>query len=430
MQSNKNQPLALYMLSGIEMWERFCFYGTRTILVLFLISNIIGFSDKAAMNFFGWFMATVYLTPVLGGFLADNFLTKKSAVILGACLMIIGQLLMAGYDFLPAKAAFFTGIGLLIFGIGFIKPNLTSLVGDLYGPDDSRRDGGFTIFYMGINIGAFLAPLVCAYLGEKIAWKYGFLAAGIGMAIGLIWFLAIQNKQLAHIGAPQRPPKGQPRVKQPLSSQEKDRIKAILIFAFFAIFFWAFYEQSGSSLTLFAQRATDRVIFGWDMPIGFLQAAPPLFVVLLAPVFAWGWNKLGASEPSTPAKFAWGLGLLGVSFLIITLGAHIYQSTGQAVSVLWLLSLYFVCVLGELCMSPVGLSMISKLAPAKYAAMFMGVWFTGNFFGGILGGYFAGNYQDGKLVQLFSVPAVLSIGFAILIWALSGKIKKWMHGIK
>jgi POT family proton-dependent oligopeptide transporter len=427
-----SQPAALYMLSGIEMWERFCFYGARTLLVLFMISPILGFKDKTAMHIFGVFMAVVYLTPVFGGFVADNFLTKKSSVVLGALLMIIGQFTIASYDFISARFAFTAGIILLILGIGFIKPNITSLVGDLYGDNDARRDGGFTIFYMGINVGAFLAPLICAYLGEKIDFKYGFMAAGAGMAIGLIWFLAIQKTYLAHIGNPTRVKykRGHTPAKTPLTAEEKGRIKAILIFAFFAIFFWAFYEQSGSSLTLFAQRATNRVILGWDMPIGFLQSISPLFVILFAPVFAWLWVKMGPKEPSTPAKFAWGLGLLGVSFLIITAGAYVYQKTGSPVSIFWLISLYFMCVLGELCMSPVGLSMITKLAPAKYAAMFMGVWFTGNFFGGLLGGVFAGNYQEDKLVKLFSVPAILSITCALVIWALSGKIKKWMHGIK
>jgi POT family proton-dependent oligopeptide transporter len=428
----KAQPAALFMLSGIEMWERFCFYGARTLLVLFMISPALGFNDKTAMHIFGIFIAVVYLTPVLGGFVADQFLNKKSSIILGAVLMILGQFIIASYGFINATIAFSLGLILIIFGTGFLKPNITSLVGDLYEENDSRRDAAFTIFYMAINLGAFLAPLVCSYLGEKIDFKYGFIAAGLGMAIGLVWFLAIQNKQLKHIGNKPAPEHldGKPAPKKPLTAQEKDRIKAILIFAFFAIFFWAFYEQSGSSLMLFAQRATDTSLFGWQMPVGYLQALPPLFVIIMAPVFAWLWGKLGAKEPSTPAKFAWGMALLGVSFLIITVGAYVYQKSGQPVSIFWLASLYFVCVLGELCMSPVGLSMITKLAPAKYAAMFMGVWFTGNFFGGLLGGVFAGNYEDGKLVQLFSVPAILSLVCALLIWGLSGKIKKWMHGIK
>lgn len=427
----KSQPKALFMLSGIEMWERFCFYGARALLVLFMISPVIGFTDKSAMHIFGIFMAVVYLTPVFGGFMADHFISKKNAVVLGASLMILGQFTIASYSLIPARLAFVLGLILLITGIGFIKPNITSLVGDLYDTNDSRKDSAFTIFYMAINIGAALSPLICNYLGEKVDFKYGFMAAGVGMAVGLIWFLTIRNTHLKEIGNRVKPAASDaPKTKAPLTSEEKDRIKAILIFAFFAIFFWAFYEQSGSSLTLFAQRATNTVIFGWDMPIGYLQSLPPLFVIIMAPVFAMLWGKLGAKEPSTPAKFAWGLGLLGVSFIIITIAAYIYQKTGNPVSIFWLAGLYFVCVLGELCMSPVGLSMITKLAPAKYAAMFMGVWFTGNFFGGLLGGVFAGNYEEGKLVQLFSIPAISSLVCALIIWALSGKIKKWMHGIK
>lgn len=427
----KSQPAALYMLSGIEMWERFCYYGARTILVLFMISPVLGFADKTAMHIFGIFMAFVYLTPVVGGFTADHFLSKKAAIILGAALMIAGQMVIACYDLINARLAFTAGLVLLISGIGFIKPNITSLVGDLYEKNDSRRDGGFTIFYMAINIGAGVAPLVCSYLGEKVAWKYGFMAAGIGMTIGLVWFLLIQNTHLKHIGnKTERREGGAQKTATPLTAEEKDRIKVIFFFAFFAIFFWAFYEQSGSSLTLFARRATNTVIFGWDMPIGYLQSLAPAFVIIMAPIFAWFWVKLGPKEPSTPIKFAWGLGLLGVSFLIITAGAYVYQKTGSPVSILWLSSLYFFSVLGELCLSPVGLSMVTKLAPAKFAGSLMGVWFTANFFGGLLGGQFAGNYEDGKLVHLFSVPAILSIVCALIIWAMSGKIKRWMHGVK
>ncbi|MGB2578695.1 POT family proton-dependent oligopeptide transporter [Elusimicrobium simillimum] len=428
--TKKSQPGALYMLSGVELCERFCFYGARTILVLFMISPALGFGDQPALRIFGLFMAFVYLTPVFGGIAADHFLSKKACVIIGALLMILGQFTIASYDILPAKAAFTIGVVLLICGVGFIKPNLTSLVGDLYGDNDHRRDAGFTIFYMAINIGAFLSPLVCSYLGERIAFKYGFMAAGVGMAIGLAWFLFIKNTHLRHIGDRAVKTAGAAASKEPLTQQEKDRIKAIFIFAFFTIFFWAFYEQSGSSLTLFAERATNKSLFGFNITTGSLQALPPLFVIILAPVFAWLWNKLGVREPSTPIKFAWGLGLLGASFLIIVLGAYIYQKTGAVISVFWLAGLYFVSVLGELCLSPVGLSMITKLAPARYGVMFMGIWFTGNFLGGLLGGVYAGFYNEAKLAKFFSVPALCAIGCAFIIWLISGRLTKWMHGVK
>ncbi|ACC98389.1 Dipeptide/tripeptide permease [Elusimicrobium minutum Pei191] len=431
MDTNKNkQPPALFMLSGVEMWERFNYYGMRALLVLFMTSQIIGLSDRAAGRVYGLFGALVYLTPVFGGLIADAYLGKRKSIIIGAVLMMCGQFVLASYGFLPPIAALAIGLTLIIAGNGFFKPNISSIVGELYDENDNRRDAGFTIFYMGINIGAFLAPLVCGYLGEKVAFRYGFLAAGIGMLISLVWFIWLKNRFLGDIGI--RPAieenKNDKGENEPLTKVEKDRILAIFIFTFFSIFFWAFYEQAGSSLTLFADRSTDRVIFGWEMPTSFFQSFPALLVVLLAPVFAWLWRRMGEKELSTPAKFAWGLALLGIGYIIIAIAAYAYKNSGL-VSIFWLCGLYLMHVLGELCISPVGLSMITKLSPAKYVSLFMGVWFASDFFGGLLGGFFAGEYNEASLVSLFSIPAATALICALIIWALSGKLKKWMHGI-
>ncbi|XRK15862.1 POT family proton-dependent oligopeptide transporter [Elusimicrobium posterum] len=404
----------------------------RALLMLFMISPVLGFTDKFAARIYGVFGAFVYLTPVMGGFMADKYLGKRLSIIIGAILMICGQFTLASYSFLPPTIALTVGLVLIVLGNGFFKPNISSIIGDLYEPDDPRKDSGFTIFYMGINVGAFLAPIICSYLGEKIAFKYGFLAAGIGMCIGLSWFLWVQKHHLGEVGKLPaiEQNKNDAGVNEPLTKEEKDRILAIFIFTFFSIFFWAFYEQAGSSLTLFAERSTNRMIFGWEMPAGYFQAVPALFVVMLAPVFAWLWRKMGDNEISTPAKFAWGLALLGVGYIIIAVAAYIYESTGTVVSIFWLSALYFMHVLGELCISPVGLSMITKLSPAKYVSIFMGVWFASDFFGGLFGGFFAGNYNEMSLAKLFSIPAATSLVCALLLWALSGKLKKWMHGIK
>ncbi|MDR0292513.1 MAG: peptide MFS transporter [Elusimicrobium sp.] len=426
--TQKSQPPALYMLSGVEMWERFNFYGMRALLVLFMISPVLGYSDKKAGYIYGLFGAFVYLTPVLGGWLADKYTGKSKAIIYGAVLMIAGQLTLSSYSLINAELALATGLFLIVCGNGFLKPNISSIIGDLYTENDHRRDAGFTIFYMGINIGAFLAPLICSYLGEKIAFKYGFLAAAVGMTIGLTWFLLSKERFLGNIGKQPSMKVIKQEEKTPLTKVEKDRIWAIFAFTFFSIFFWAFYEQAGSSLTLFAERSTNRIIFGWEMPAGYFQALPALLVVLLAPVFAWMWRKMGKHELSTSAKFAWGLALLGVGYLIITLAAYVYQNSGL-VSVLWLSGLYLFHVLGELCLSPVGLSMITKLSPMKYVSLFMGVWFASDFFGQLLGGIFAGNYDEHTLVKLFSVPAATALACSLIIWAMSGKLKKWMHGI-
>ncbi|MGB2579369.1 POT family proton-dependent oligopeptide transporter [Elusimicrobium simillimum] len=433
MNDNKtSQPKQLYMLSAVEMGERFNFYGMRALLMLFMTSAILSFTDKTAGRIFGLFVALVYLTPIFGGFMADRFLGKRTAIIIGALCMITGQLTLASYGFIPPQIALALGLAFIIVGNGFFKPNISSIVGEMYTPDDPRRDAGFTIFYMGINVGAFLAPIICGSLGEKIAFKYGFLAAAVGMTLSLLWFLFVQHNYLGDLGKrPAMAARKKTKAEQkPLTKEEKQRIGAIFIFVFFSIFFWAFYEQAGSSLTLFAQRSTDRVIFGWEMPASYFQSIPALFVVLLAPLFAMLWRKMGKNELSTPAKFAWGLGLLGVGYIIITCAAYVYQTSGAAVSMLWLIALYLMHVFGELCLSPVGLSMISKLSPAKYVSIFMGIWFTGEFFGGILGGFVAGNYAEGALVKLFSIPAITSIASALILWALSGKIKQWMNGVR
>lgn len=450
--TRKGQPKALYMLFMVEMWERFNYYGMRALLSLFMISTVIGFSKATSSKIYGMFTALVYLTPVLGGYLADRYIGKRHSITIGAILMALGQFTLASYELINPILALGTGLTLIIIGNGFFKPNISTIVGELYEPNDARRDGGFTIFYMGINVGAFFAPFICGFLGEPTdpmnaleayKWKYGFMAAGVGMVIGLVWYLVSQNKYLGHIGLhpvtkndqdedPEEKAKAE-AAKKPLTQDEWDKIKAIFTFVFFAIFFFAFFEQAGTSLNFFAKEATNLTpvlpfIGQITLKASYFQAVNPIFVVLLAPMFAKLWLKMGTKDPSIPCKFGWGLFLQGIGFTAIAIGAALYQANGP-VSAIWLILVYLFCTMGELCLSPVGLSMVTKLAPLKFMSLFMGVWLTASFFGNLLAGWLASYYESWSLTTLFSVPAGLSLLFGVIMWIMTGKIKQWMHGV-
>lgn len=445
--TKNGHPKGLYMLFMVEMWERFNYYGMRALLSLFMISTIIAFSKETASKVYGMFTALVYLTPVLGGYLADRFIGKRHSITIGAALMALGQFSLASYDIITPRVALVIGLTLIIIGNGFFKPNISTIVGELYEPNDPRRDSGFTIFYMGINLGAFFAPFICGFFGEPSAetmhsifgyqfhfaaqWKYGFMAAGIGMVIGLIWYLVSQKKYLGEIGLyPVTSKKSVEQVQDaPLTEEEKDKIKAIFTFVFFAVFFFAFFEQAGTSLNFFALEATRLELFGIPLKASYFQSVNPIFVMLLAPVFAKMWIKMGDKEPSIPTKFGFGLFFQGLGFVAIAIGASIYLSSGP-VSAIWLILTYLFCTMGELCLSPVGLSMVTKLAPMKFLSLFMGVWLMASFFGNILAGLLASRYETWKLTTLFSVPAIGSIVFGVIMWIMTRKIQKWMHGVK
>ncbi|MDR1120191.1 MAG: peptide MFS transporter [Dysgonamonadaceae bacterium] len=431
-------PKGLYLLFTVEMWERFNYYGMRAILSLFMISTVIGFEKSDASQIYGWFTALVYLTPVFGGYIADRFIGKRRSVVIGSIIMALGQFVLASYEVIPAKIALLFGLILICIGNGFFKPNISSIVGELYGQNDPRRDRAFTIFYMGINLGALIAPFICGYLGQAIAWKYGFMAAGIGMILGLIIYLTFQKRFLGNIGlhpiSKNQVQHIDENANRPLTKEDRDKIKAIFTFTFFAVFFFCFFEQAGTSLTFFAEEATRLPsfnLFGHTVQIrsSFFQSINPLFVLLLAPLFSILWGKLGKKEPSIPNKFGFGLFLQAIAFAIIAVGASLYLQSGP-VSMIWLVMLYFFCTAGELCLSPIGLSMVTKLAPAKFMSLLMGVWLMSSFFGNLLAGMLASFYDTWKLTTLFSVPAVFSLLFAAFMWIMARKIKVWMHGVK
>lgn len=446
--TKSGQPKALYMLFMVEMWERFNYYGMRALLSLFMISTVIGFSKATSSKIYGMFTALVYLTPVLGGYLADRYIGKRHSITIGAILMAMGQFTLASYEIINPHLALSTGLVLIILGNGFFKPNISTIVGELYEPNDPRRDSGFTIFYMGINVGAFIAPFVCGFLGEPLdpsnaleayKWKYGFMAAGTGMIIGLIWYLVSQKKYLGNIGLypvgrnSGETPEEKAAANRPLTSEEWDKIKAIFTFVFFAIFFFAFFEQAGTSLNFFAKESTNLhpvlPFFGEiTLKASYFQAINPIFVVLFAPLFAKLWLKMDKKQPSIPNKFGWGLFLQGLGFVAVAVGASVYSSSGP-VSALWLVFTYMFCTMGELCLSPVGLSMVTKLAPLKFVSLFMGVWLMSSFFGNLLAGWLASYYESWSLTTLFSVPAIGSCAFGVIMWIMTRKVKRWMHGV-
>lgn len=430
-------PRGLGLLFVVEMWERFSYYGMRAILVLYLV-NALAWRKEDAAGLYGTYTSLVYLTPLLGGYLADRLIGTRRSLVLGGLVIALGHFALA----LPALSAFYAGIGLIVIGTGFFKPNCSAMVGQLYRPGDPRRDSGFTIYYMGVNAGAFLGPLVVGYLAETPAfgWHWGFGAAGVGMVIGLVVYLVWRDKYLPGIGLRAEDPghhahavdagagpernvlldaglgagaglafaavAGGPN---PLGlfmgatigaalavtllgthGAERKRVIALFIVGFFVIFFWAAYEQAGSSMNLFADKNTDLVIAGWRAPASWFQSVNPIMILVFAPLFAGLWGVLGRAgrEPSTPLKMVLGLALLGVGFLFLAAGGR-RADGGVLVSPLWLTLAYLFHTLGELCLSPVGLSYVSRLAPARYASLLMGVWYLSNAAANKLAGFLA-----------------------------------------
>jgi proton-dependent oligopeptide transporter, POT family len=437
------QPRGLYLLFNVEMWERFSFYGMRAILVLFLASTQGGFgwSRGEANQLLHLYNGLVYLTPLLGGYLADRFLGTHRAILVGSVLIASGHFSMA----IPSKTAFFTGLALIILGTGFHKSNISTMVGQLYGPGDTRRDAAFTIFYMGINIGAFLGPLVCSSLAEsnRFGWHWGFAAAGVGMVLGTLLYVWKKKSFLGSIGdvPAARVVVGNKTAGQtPLTREEKERIAAIIIIAFFNIFFWSAFEQAASSLNFFAAERTQRVIGGVEIPAGFFQSINAFAIIVSAPLFAMMWVRLGARnrEPSTPIKFVFGLLLVSAGFVVMVFAAR-FSEGGKLVSPLWLTVAYLLHTWGELCLSPVGLSMVTKLAPAKLGALMMGCWFCSWFLAELLGGLIAGSIEKiergevfhllGGQADFFLIFVILPGAAALLLFAISGKLKKLMHGL-
>ncbi len=469
----KGHPKGLYVLFVTEMWERFSYYGMRALFILFMTKALL-FDKAYASEIYGSYTGLVYLTPLLGGYMADRYWGNRKSIIIGGILMAVGQFLMflAGtyyQDVTMATNYMFVGLTFLIIGNGFFKPNISTMVGQLYPAGDKRVDSAFTIFYMGINLGAFIAPLLCGYLGDtKNAgdFRWGFLAACVGMILSLILFISLKNKYIVtpegeQIGEkPNSARQEESTEKIPmspfrvistlfiligtyvafkyyyeldligsfifsltiaapyfivsdptLSKVEKQRIWVIYIAAFFVIFFWSAFEQAGASLTYFAEEQTDRNLFGSTIPASYFQSVNAVAIVIFAPLFVWLWGWLGNKnmEPASPFKQAIGLFLLAIGYLVIAFGVKGLDPSAK-VSMVWLLSLYTIHTFGELCLSPIGLSMVNKLAPVKLASLLMGVWFlstaAANKFAGTLSTYYP---EEVKIEKSFHKLADQSI---------------------
>ncbi|NQZ10213.1 MAG: peptide MFS transporter [Algicola sp.] len=426
------------------MWERMSYYGMRGIFILYLTSAMavgaFGWSSMSdaeiqanALSFLGTFMFMVYVTPVIGGYLADNFLGQRKSVIIGGVIMALGQFALGTpHEYIQGmeKTFLYLGLALLIIGNGFFKPNISTLVGDLYKPGDHRRDQAFTIFYMGINVGSTMGFLVVGTIGEKIDFQLGFIAAGIGMLLSLVVQLLFAQKYLGDLGREPVNKKTKEQAAQPkipLTSIEKDRIKAILMMSFFTIIFFMGFEQAAGVLTLFAKNHTDLIIFGWEMPASWLQVVNPLFIVILAPAMAKLWMGLGDRDPSTPKKFSLGMLFLGLGFVSMV-GAAMQISDGGKAAIWWLVVMYILHTIGELCLSPIGLSMVTKLSPVRYVSFMMGMWFfftaIGNYLAAVAGMIVG---EAGPLVT-FAGVAIFCLLAGGVLHLLSDKIVVWMHG--
>ncbi|MBM3834783.1 MAG: peptide MFS transporter [Verrucomicrobia bacterium] len=429
-------PRGLATLFFTEMWERFSYYGMRALLILYMTALVssggLGFSTEKAAAIYGWYTFLVYATGIPGGFIADRWLGHFRAVFVGGIIIAIGHFCLA----IPGLTAFYFGLGLIVCGTGLLKPNVSTMVGLLYSPNDARRDGGFSIFYMGINLGAAAAPLVCGYLGQRIGWHWGFAAAGVGMVFGLVQYYFGRrhlptNADAVSIGQKHSEPSPSGGASEKLTAAEWKRLGVIAALFIFAILFWAAFEQGGSSLNLFADRYTQLSFFGFEFPSSWFQSLNAVYVLLFAPIFSWLWVALGPREPSSPAKFVCGLLLVGLGFLLLAPASGLAQAgTGVRVSPMWLVGAYLLHTLGELCLSPVGLSMVTKLAPLRLVGSIMGIWFLTNAFGNKVGGMIASYFERLPLPQLFGAVAVVTIGSGILLLIFVRPIKKMMGGVK
>jgi POT family proton-dependent oligopeptide transporter len=453
-------PKGLSTLFFTEMWERFSYYGIRPLLILFMTAALFdggfGFDRETASAIVGIYAFCVYLASLPGGWIADRWLGLRRAIWYGGVLIALGHLAIA-LSSVFHQATFFVGLILIVAGTGLLKPNISAIVGDLYTQAESaRRDAGFSIFYMGINIGALAAPLITGYLGERVGWHYGFGAAGVGMVIGLITYKLRAPKTLGDIGLePSAGPDEQRRVKMytligvgliaavvamamtgvfainapalaarmrdivlamaalyflylfflaGLNTDEKKRVAVIVILFVFATIFWSAFEQAPTSLNLFAADFTDRMLFGWEVPILWLQSVNSFFVILFAPLFGMLWVALGkrGKNPSSPAKFAAGLFFAGLGFLVMVMASNRVIETGGVVrvSMMWLSVSYLLQTWGELALSPVGLSSMTKLAPRRFAGQMMGVWFMAAALGNLIAGIVGGNVDPEQLNQM------------------------------
>ena len=493
----KGHPKGLYVLFATEMWERFNYYGMRAVLVLFMTKALL-FDKVFASNLYGSYTSLVFLTPLIGGYVADRYWGNRRSIIAGGLVMAVGEFILffcgSFYHSSPQLSGilFYSGLGFMIAGNGFFKPNISSLVGQLYPKGDRRIDSAYTIFYMGINVGGALGPFVCGLVGDTgnpADFKWSFLAGGIGMLLSVIVQKLFHHKYVKDpdnniLGlTPENVPKKSLNPvfiiiglillsllmiglvyidakvfsylsylllgaaifiafyifsDKSLTYFDKQRIGVIFIVAFFVIFFWSAFEQAGASLTFFAEEQTQRKLGSFVVPASLFQSLNSVFIVTLAPLFAWLWLKLGKYEPASPTKMAWGLFLLAVGYLWIAFGVK-DVSANVKVSMIWLTGMYFLHTCGELCLSPIGLSLVNKLAPFKFASLLMAVWFLANAAANKLAGILSAlypekgkitsflGYQMHNLYEFFMLFVIMSGIASFLLFLITKKLQKMMH---
>ncbi|WP_312090167.1 peptide MFS transporter [Chryseobacterium sp.] len=458
----KGHPTGLYLLFFTEMWERFSYYGMRAILILYLTKKLIegglGMDEQNATLLYGYFTGLVYFTPLIGGWLADKFLGKRLAITIGGITMMIGQFVLFGMN---NTTGLYIGLALLIIGNGFFKPNISTLVGGLYADGDDRRDSAFSIFYMGINLGALIAPFIIGYFTDNLfattnsdgtvayGYRYGFLAAGVGMLLGQVVFNTFAQKYLGDLGLKPVKTVGtedkaategksvNPVTGQVLTKPEEgQRITVIFILFLFAVFFWAGFEQAGSSLSLYTDKFINRTVFGFEIPTSWFQSVNPIFIVTLAPLFAMFWSSKLGKKLSTPVKMGVGMIILGIGFWFM-LGAVAERNAkgdiadiANKAGIMWLIMTYLLHTIGELCLSPVGLSVVTKLSPPKLASILMAVWMLASSIANFIGGFLASIVETMGAGQVFTYISGFVIVCGLLLLVMSKFISRMMHGVK
>ena len=427
-------PRGLATCFFTEMWERFSFYGLRGLLILYMTaaaaSGGLGFTTEHAASIYGWYTFGVYAAAIPGGIIADRWLGQYRSVLWGGVIIALGHFSLA----FPSLTTFYLGLVLIVIGTGLLKPNISTMVGSLYDQTDVRRDAGFSIFYMGINLGAFIAPLIVGTLGQRVDWHVGFGCAGIGMTFGLIQYVAGKRNllpALERLGQSETRPAAAATTEPwwRFTPEEWKRVIAIGVLFVFSSIFWAAFEQAGSSLNLFGDRLTSNRLFGFTFPSTWYQSLNSMFMIFgLAPWLAWLWIRLGPRQPSSPVKFAAGLFFAGLGFALLVPAAKMAQQ--GTVSPWWLVGVYFLHTIGELCLSPVGLSTVTKLAPSRIAGAMMGLWFLSIAVGNKMAGWVAGFFDRLPLPELFGRVALVTIVAAAILVMLTPPIKRLMGGVR
>jgi len=448
-------PRGLSTLFFTEMWERFSYYGMRAFLILYMTTEVVkgglGFDVAHAGSVYGTYTGSIWLATIGGGIVADRLLGAYRSVLWGGIIIALGHFTLAFRE-IPF---FYAGLSLIVIGTGLLKPNATTMLGSLYSPEDARRDAGFSIFYMGINLGAFIGPIIAGALAQRVDWHAGFACAGFGMLAGVIQYVLGRDRlrptwsgagdapgrTIGFTPAAPKPDPGPGSVGAAAAATasaggrftraEWMRMLAVCVFFVFAALFWGAYEQAASTLALFADQKVERTVFGWTVPSSWFVSIQAMFVIVLSPVAAWVWTRLGRREPSTPMKFSFGLLAVGVSFVLLLPAGIIATGAGAPlVSALWLFAAYFIQVCGELCLSPIGNSVVTKLAPARVVGMMMGVWFLSIAAGNKLAGYAATLSATVPLPTLFGAIAGITIAASVVLMLLTPSIRRMMGGVR